>query len=60
MKLLSGVCLELLNEINDNSVCLVCCDLPYGQTSCTLDCKCVLVEMWKQFKRIGNDKHTPL
>ena len=59
MKLLNGDCLKLLNEIDDNSVDLVLCDLPYGQTSCKWDCKIDLVEMWKQFKRIRKDKHTP-
>ena len=59
MKLLNGDCLELLKEIDDNSVDLVFCDLPYGQTSCKWDCKIDLVEMWKQFKRIRKDKHTP-
>jgi len=59
MKLLNGDCLKLLNEIDDNSVDLVFCDLPYGQTSCKWDCKIDLVEMWKQFKRIRKDKHTP-
>uniref|UniRef100_UPI00404B15F4 DNA-methyltransferase n=1 Tax=Flavobacterium sp. TaxID=239 RepID=UPI00404B15F4 len=59
MKLLNGDCLKLLNEIDDNSVDLVFCDLPYGQTDCKWDCKIDLVEMWKQFKRIRKDKHTP-
>ena len=59
MKLLNGDCLKLLNEIDDNSVDLVFCDLPYGQTSCKWDCKIDLVEMWKQFKRVRKDKHTP-
>ena len=52
MKFLNGDCLKLLNEIDDNSVGLVFCDLPYGQTSCKWDCKIDLVERWKQFKRI--------
>jgi len=59
MKLLNGDCLKLLNEIDDNSVDLVFCDLPYGQTDCKWVCKIDLVEMWKQFKRIRKDKHTP-
>ena len=59
MKLLNGDCLKLLTEIDDNSVDLVFCDLPYGQTNCKWDCKIDLVEMWKQFKRIRKDKHTP-
>ena len=59
MKLLNGDCLELLTEVDDNSVDLVFCDLPHGQTSCKWDCKIDLVEMWKQFKRVRKDKHTP-
>jgi len=59
MKLLNGDCLKLLTDIDDNSVDLVFCDLPYGQTSCKWDSKIDLVEMWKQFKRIRKDKHTP-
>ena len=53
MKPLNGDCLKLLNEIDDNIVDLVFCDLPYGQTSCKWNCKTDLVEMWKQFKGIG-------
>ena len=49
MKPLNGDCLKLLNEIDDNSVDLVLCDLPYGETNCKWDCKIDLVEMWKQF-----------
>jgi len=59
MKLSNCDCLKLINGIDDNSVDLVFCDLPYGQTSCKWDCKIDLVEMWKQFKRIRKDKHTP-
>ena len=59
MRHLNGDCLKLSNEIDDNSVDLVFCDLPYGQTSCKWDCKIDLVEMWKQFKIVRKYKHTP-
>ena len=59
MKPLNGDWWKLLNEIDDNSVDLVFCDLPYGQTQCKWDCGIDLAEMWKQFKRIRKDKHTP-
>ena len=52
MQLLDGVCLELLNELEPNSVDLVFCDLPYGQTSCSWDNKIDLNELWKEFKRV--------
>ena len=59
MKRLNGDCLEILKEIDDNSVDLLLYDLPYGQTYCKWDCKTDSVEMWKQFKRIIKYKHTP-
>ena len=59
MKLLNGGCLELINEIDDNIVDIVFCDLPYGEISCKWDCKMDLVEMWKHIKRIRKNNHTP-
>ena len=59
MKPLNGDCLKLLSERDDNSVGFVFCGLPYGQTNCKWDWNIDLVEMWKQFKRIRKDKHTP-
>ena len=55
MKLLNGDCLKLLNEIDDNSVDLVFCDLPYGQTRCKWDCKIDLVEMYLSSLRVQLD-----
>ena len=36
--LLHGDCLELMKDLDDNSIDLIFCDLPYGQTSCKWDC----------------------
>ena len=55
MELLFGDCLELMPEIKDNSVDLLFCDLPYGQTSCKWDCLIDLEEFWKQVNRICKD-----
>ena len=52
MELLLGDCLEILPELEDNSVDLLFCDLPYGQTSCRWDCLIDLDEFWKQVNRI--------
>ena len=52
MELLLGDCLEILPELEDNSVDLLFCDLPYGQTSCKWDCLIDLDEFWKQVNRI--------
>ena len=59
MKLLNGDWLELLTDVDDNSVDLVFCDLPYGQTTCTWDCTIDLIGMRKQFKIIRTYKYTP-
>ena len=45
-------CLEKMKDLDDNSVDLIFCDLPYGQTSCKWDC-CIDLELfWKQVMRI--------
>ena len=52
MELLLGDCLDILPELQDDSVDLLFCDLPYGQTSCKWDCLIDLDEFWKQVNRI--------
>lgn len=50
--LLHGDCLEEMKSIEDNSIDLVFCDLPYGQTSCKWDCKIDLDKFWKEIMRV--------
>ena len=57
--LLHGDCLEHLHSVDDDSVDLIFCDLPYGQTSCSWDCKIDLTKLWEHFMRIKK-LHTPL
>ena len=57
--LFNGDCLEVMKTLEDKSIDLVFCDLPYGQTSCKWDCKIDLVEFWKQITRIKK-LNTPL
>ena len=59
MLLLQGDCLELLKEIPDESIDLIFCDLPYGQTSCKWDCKIDLEKLWIEFMRVKK-LNTPL
>jgi len=59
MLLLQGDCLELLKEIPDESVDLIFCDLPYGQTNCKWDCKVDLDKLWSEFLRVKK-LNTPL
>lgn len=58
-KLYKGDCLELMNELSDNSVDLILCDLPYGTTDRTggnrvLKWDCVIDpdKLWEQYKRV--------
>jgi DNA modification methylase len=50
--LLHGDCLEELKCIDSNSVDLIFCDLPYGQTSCKWDCCIDLDKFWIEVMRI--------
>jgi len=52
MQLFNGDCLEIMKDISNNSVDLLFCDLPYGQTSCKWDCLIDLDLFWKQINRI--------
>jgi len=50
--LLNGDCLELMKDVDDESVDLIFCDLPYGQTSCKWDCKIDMQKFWIEIMRI--------
>tara|TARA_R110002020_G_scaffold443845_1_gene655162 strand:+ start:352 stop:1467 length:1116 start_codon:yes stop_codon:yes gene_type:complete len=50
--LFHGDCLEEMKQLEDDSVDLVFCDLPYGQTSCKWDCKIDLKKFWIEIMRI--------
>ena len=50
--LLHGDCLNEMKSLDDNSVDLIFCDLPYGQTSCKWDCKIDLEKFWIEVMRI--------
>ena len=44
-----------MNDISDNSIDMILCDLPYGITSCDWDSKLPLQKLWKQYDRITKD-----
>jgi DNA modification methylase len=52
MEIHNGDCLEKMKDISDNSIDLIFCDLPYGQTSCKWDTCIDLDIFWEQIKRI--------
>lgn len=47
-----GDCLEKMQEIDDKSVDLILCDLPYGTTACKWDSIIPFEFLWLQYKRI--------
>jgi len=51
-KIHQGDCLELMKEIEDKSVDMILCDLPYGITNCKWDKVLSLEIIWKQYNRI--------
>jgi len=55
MELKHGDCLEQMKNIETNSIDLLFCDLPYGQTSCKWDCLIDLDLFWKEVNRICKD-----
>ena len=55
MDLLQGDCLEIMIDIETDSIDLLFCDLPYGQTSCKWDCLINLDLFWKEVNRICKD-----
>ena len=57
--LLNGDCLELLKDTEDESVDLIFCDLPYGQTSCDWDSIIDIDKLWIEFMRVKK-LHTPI
>lgn len=51
-----GECLELMEQIDDKSIDMILCDLPYNQTGCKWDIIIPFEWLWKQYKRIIKDK----
>lgn len=52
VKLYQGDCLEIMKDIPDNSINLICVDLPYGSTELTWDKHINFKDMWDNFNRI--------
>ena len=50
-----GDCLELMKEIQDNSIDMILCDLPYGTTACKWDDVIPFDKLWEQYERITKD-----
>ncbi len=50
--LLLGDCLDLLPNIPDGSIDMICCDLPYGKTKCRWDVPIDLQQLWAEYRRV--------
>lgn len=53
--IIQGDCLEVMKEIEDKSVDMILCDLPYGTTACKWDTIIPFEPLWEQYKRIIKD-----
>ncbi len=51
-KLYEGDCFDYLPLIEDGSVDMILCDLPYGTTACKWDTPLPLDELWHEYKRV--------
>jgi len=51
----NGNCLDLMNDINDKSIDMILCDLPYGTTACKWDTVIPFEPLWAHYKRIIKD-----
>ena len=50
-----GDCLEVMKVIEDKSIDMILCDLPYGTTACKWDTIIPFEPLWEQYKRIIKD-----
>ena len=55
INLIHGDCLEKMKDIEDKSIDMILCDLPYGSTKCKWDSQINLSILWEQYKRIIKD-----
>lgn len=54
-KLHQGDCLKLMHDIDDKSIDMILCDLPYGTTACKWDTIIPFEPLWAHYKRIIKD-----
>lgn len=54
-ELYHGDCLEVMKSIQDKSIDMVLCDLPYGTTACKWDNVIPFEPLWEQYNRVIKD-----
>ncbi len=55
INLMNGDCLQVMKDIEDKSVDLILCDLPYGTTKCKWDVVIPFELLWEQYERVIKD-----
>lgn len=55
INLIQGDCLEKMKQIDDKSIDMILCDLPYGTTACKWDEIIPFDKLWEQYNRIIKD-----
>ena len=50
--LFHGDCLEIMKNIEDESIDMILCDLPYGTSACKWDSVIPFEPLWEQYSRI--------
>lgn len=55
IELWNGDCIDLMGNIEDKSVDMILCDLPYGTTSCKWDVIIPFDKLWEQYNRVIKD-----
>ncbi len=53
--MLLGDCLEEMNKIEDKSIDMILCDLPFGVSACAWDLIIPYDKLWAQYRRIAKD-----
>jgi site-specific DNA-methyltransferase (adenine-specific) len=56
VQLFKGDCLEVMKGIDDKSIDMILCDLPYGTTKCKWDVIIPFESLWEQYNRIIKDR----
>ena len=54
-KLFNADCIDIMSKLDDKSVDLILCDLPYGITPNSWDIVIPFEDLWKQYNRIIKD-----
>lgn len=54
-KIYQGDCIEIMNHIQDKSIDMILCDLPYGITKCEWDKVIDYEKLWEHYNRIIKD-----